>query len=156
MELTEILSKIRVIVHTINLESKKIEKELGISIPQLLCIHHLNNAPEYKLSQKELCQKLSLNSSTISGIIDRLERKALVARLPKRGDKRISFISLTAKGHSLSKTAPDLLEQKLSKKLSKASHAEKERINDALNLLTSFLDIKDVDISTHKSIENFF
>ena len=156
MELTKILSKIRVIVHTINLESKKIEKELGISIPQLLCIHHLHNAPDYRLSQKELCNKLSLNSSTLSGIIDRLEKKALVARLPKKGDKRVSYISLTSKGHVLSRTAPDILEHKLSKNLSKASEEEKKKINEALDLLTSFLDITDVNMKNPPSLENFF
>ena len=43
----EILLKIRKIVRSINLESKKVQKEYGVSIPQILCLEYLNRSENY-------------------------------------------------------------------------------------------------------------
>ena len=42
MQYIEILVKLRKIIRSINLESKKIEKKFGISIPQLMCLQFLS------------------------------------------------------------------------------------------------------------------
>ncbi|MEJ2595055.1 MAG: MarR family transcriptional regulator [bacterium] len=114
---TDILIMIRKIVRSINLESKKIQKDFGISIPQLLCLNYLGQQENYQGTHKELTVYLNLNSSTVTGIINRLEKKGLVARLPKKDDKRVTYISLTSAGFKLLGETPDLLHQKLLKKL---------------------------------------
>src|SRR6056297_3703570 len=98
MDTTEILIKVRKIVRSINLESKKIQKEYGVSIPQVLCLNYLQKAEGFQATQGEIRKFLNLNSSTVSGIIDRLERKGYVARLPRSGDKRVVNITLTSGG----------------------------------------------------------
>jgi hypothetical protein len=45
---SEVMISVRKIVRAINLESKRVEKNLGISIPQLLTLKHLNEQPDYK------------------------------------------------------------------------------------------------------------
>lgn len=59
---------VRKIVRAINLESKRIEKNLGISIPQLLTLKHLNEQSDYKSTMRRLKDFLSLNASTVTGI----------------------------------------------------------------------------------------
>ena len=54
MNYTDILTQIRKIIRSVNLESKRIEKEYGISIPQLLCLNYLNGRDDYKATHKEL------------------------------------------------------------------------------------------------------
>ena len=103
MKYTDILIQIRQIVRSVNLESKRIEKEYGISIPQLLCLNFLNEKDTFQASHKEIKDFLKLNASTVTGLISRLETKGLVARLPKRGDKRVKVLSITAKGEQLLK-----------------------------------------------------
>lgn len=147
MNYTEIIIKIRQIVRSIHLESKKVQSDFGVSIPQVLCLEFLKQSPNYQASQKDIRDHLKLNSSTVTGIISRLESKNLLARLPKTGDKRVTYITLTSQGDELLKQTPDLLQQRLALKLSKLTASELIQINDSLDLLTRMLNIQDVDAS---------
>jgi len=117
MTFIDILIKLRKIVRSVNLESKRVEKEQGVSIPKLLCLQFLAEQEYYRTNAAKLKTFLNLNASTISGILKRLEKKGLVAKLPKVSDKRVTLISLTASGMELIKSAPITFQQKLSKKL---------------------------------------
>jgi len=150
----EVLIKIRKIVRSINLESKKIQKEYGVSIPQILCLDYLNRSENYQSTQKELRDYLNLNSSTVSGIINRLERKGYIARLPKRADKRTTHIVMTSKGSELLKRTPHLLHDKLSKKLEDIPENDTSGINEALDRIIDFLGIDDVDASPVLTVED--
>ncbi|HKL32033.1 MAG TPA: MarR family transcriptional regulator [Tangfeifania sp.] len=145
MESTEILIKIRKIVRSINLESKKIQKEYGVSIPQVLCLQYLRNSVNYQAGQGEIRKFLNLNASTASGIINRLENKGLVARLPKSGDKRVVTIALTSKGDQLMQKMPSLLHERLSEKMIKLDNSTLENIKSSLELLVNILEIDDVE-----------
>ena len=48
---------------------------------------------------KTLCEKTSLDKSTLTGIIDRLERDGYIERKPSQTDKRSTLILLTGKEH---------------------------------------------------------
>jgi DNA-binding MarR family transcriptional regulator len=154
MDTTEILIKIRKIVRSINLESKKIQKEYGVSIPQILCLNYLNESGNYQASQGELRKFLQLNSSTTSGIINRLENKGLVARLPKLGDKRVVTIALTSKGEKLLKQIPSLLHLQLSDKLQKLDEKTLKNVKSSLELLVELLEINEIEASPMLTIED--
>ncbi len=154
MDTTEILIKIRKIVRSINLESKKIQKEYGVSIPQILSLNYLNESINYQTTQGELRKFLQLNSSTISGIINRLENKGLVARLPKSGDKRVVTIALTSKGDKLLKQIPPLLHLQLSRKLQKLDDRTLLNVENSLELLVNLLEIEEVEASPMLTIED--
>ncbi len=147
MENTDILIKIRKIVRSINLESKKILKDHGVSIPQVLCLNFLNNLPDFRATQKEICSYMNLNPSTVTGIINRLESKGYIARLPKTDDKRKTYIVLTSKSSSLLSKIPPLMHERLSANLKTLSPGDAETINDALDLLIDYLDIQNIDAS---------
>jgi DNA-binding MarR family transcriptional regulator len=147
MDTTEILIKIRKIVRSINLESKKIQKEYGVSIPQILCLNYLNESQNYQATQGEIKKFLHLNASTTSGIVNRLETKGFVARLPKFGDKRTVTISLTSKGVKLLEQIPSLLHEQLSKKLAKLNPDNIKNLKDNLELLVKLLEIDAVEAS---------
>ncbi len=145
MDSTEIIMKIRKIVRSINLESKKIEKEYGVSIPQVLCLNYIRESKSFQAGQGEIKKFLNLNASTTSGIIDRLEAKGLAARLPKSGDKRVVTIALTSKGDQLLKKIPALLQEKLAEKLEKLDNDTRGKIRESLELLVGLLDIDDIE-----------
>ena len=145
MDYADILVNIRRIVRAVNLESKRIEKEYGISIPQLLTLGFLRRQPDSKASHKEIKAFLKLNASTVTGIIARLEKKKLVARLPRMQDKRVSLITLTAKGDELLDTAPQPMHQQISDKLQKLSPEELEHLNSAFQTINGLLSIDQVD-----------
>ena len=141
----EILMQIRKIGRSINLESKKIEKEYGVSIPQVLCLRFLRNAENFQAGQGEIRKFMNLNPSTTSGIINRLEAKGLVARLPKSGDKRVVTIALTSKGDQLLNSMPSLLHEKLSRKLNRLQNETILQVQDSLELLVELLGIDKLD-----------
>ncbi len=153
MDTTEVLIKIRKIVRSINLESKKIQKEYGVSIPQILCLNYLKKSENYQATQGEIKKFLHLNASTTSGIINRLETKGFIARLPKFGDKRTVTISLTSKGDKLLKEIPSLLHEQLSQKLAKLHPDRIKNLEDSLELLIDLLEIDSIEASPMITIE---
>ena len=153
MEYIEILVKLRKIIRSINLESKKIEKELGISIPQLLVLKYLSDQTDYRAFAKDIKRYINLNASTVSGIISRLESKGLVARSQKVNDKRAIYIILTAKGAELLHKSPSTLQEKLSKRLKKLTKVQIEELDRNIELLTLIMDVEDMDAAPLLTID---
>lgn len=52
------------------------------------------------IAQKELCEELDLDRSTIADVCSRLERQALVSREPAPEDRRRNVLNLTAAGQA--------------------------------------------------------
>ena len=52
-------------------------------------------------SGAELSERLQLDSATMTGLLDRLERAELVVRHPDSADRRVNRVALTAKGRAL-------------------------------------------------------
>ncbi len=148
-----IVADIRRILRSINLESKRIQKDFGVSIPQLLCLTHLAGQDAYQATHKQLTEHLNLNSSTVTGIINRLEKKGFIARLPKVGDRRTTYVALTSAGYKLLKSTPNLLHEKLARNLQRLSPEQIQQIRTSLALLIDALEIKDVDASPLLMIE---
>ena len=67
----------------------------GLTVPQVTVLRELivNDG----LSLKDLSARLNLAHSTVSGMVDRLERQELVHRRPDPEDKRISRVYLDPK-----------------------------------------------------------
>ncbi|MTI20319.1 MarR family transcriptional regulator [Fulvivirga sp. RKSG066] len=153
MDSTSILINIRKIIRSVNLESKRIQKEFGLSIPQLLALNYLNQCDDYKCTHSELAKYLNLNSSTLTGIITRLVKKGWVAKIPNQKDRRVTYITLTAEGMKLLKNAPQLMHQRLSQKLEKLSQEKLEELERAFDLLVEFMEIEGVEASALLTID---
>lgn len=65
----------------------------GLTVPQMNVLEELTR--EDGLSLKELSARMALSHSTVSGILDRLERRELVGRRPDERDRRYSCIFLS-------------------------------------------------------------
>ena len=105
------------------------------------------HAHEHVLAAKEIGGHLNLNASTVSGIVSRLEKKGYLAKLPNHEDKRSVYIYLTALGEKIVGSIPDLLHEKLTKKLKSLSDQDLEELQSSLSLLVSFMQAEDVDAS---------
>ena len=153
VEYTEILTDIRKIVRSINLESKRIQKEYGISIPQLLCLNYLKRQPGYKATHGQITRSLDLNTSTVTGIIDRLAKKDLVVKAASADDRRVLNIVLTAQGNDVLNNTPVLLHEQLTNKLKMLSQEEIKKLKESLALLIKLLEIEDIKASPVITIE---
>lgn len=81
-------------------ESRRVTKELARSVqltgPQLTVLKMLEGLGD--LSLTELSERIRAQNSTVTGIIDRMEREGLVLRARSTEDRRVVKIRLTEKG----------------------------------------------------------
>jgi MarR family transcriptional regulator, organic hydroperoxide resistance regulator len=89
-------------------ESRRITKglasEYGLTGPQLAVVKMLE--PVGKLSLSELSDRIRARNSTVTGIIDRMEREGLVERRRSEEDRRVVHIVLTRQGRQLASEIP--------------------------------------------------
>ena len=71
-------------------------KHLGVTASQAMVLNFLGE--EDRILARSLGQKLQISSATMTGILDRLEKSALVERQPHPDDRRAILICLTGKG----------------------------------------------------------
>jgi DNA-binding MarR family transcriptional regulator len=106
----DIVHSIRRLVRAEYLDSQKMSKQFGLTGPQSLVVRLL--IKKGALSSADLSRQMYVTPSNITGIIDRLEKKGLVQRIRKQGDRRVALITLTQSGQELGKTIPDPIEKK--------------------------------------------
>ncbi len=58
---------------------------------------------------KALSEKVSVNASTMTGVIDRMEAKGIIERRPDPNDRRAQGVFLTDKGYELEETATNTI-----------------------------------------------
>ncbi len=89
-------------------ESRRITKELArradLTGPQLTVLKLLEEVSDLTLS--ELSEKIRAQNSTVTGIIDRMEREGLVVRERSTEDRRVVRIRLSPKGQTLARAIP--------------------------------------------------
>ena len=83
---------------------KGVAASFGLTGPQLTVVKMLDEIGDMSLS--ELSERIRAQNSTVTGIIDRMEREGLVARSRSREDRRVVHIRLTAKGHEVARRIP--------------------------------------------------
>lgn len=81
-------------------ESRRITKEAArranLTGPQLTVVKILETFGDLSLS--ELSDRIRAQNSTVTGIIDRMEREGLATRERSKEDRRVVYIRLTEKG----------------------------------------------------------
>jgi DNA-binding MarR family transcriptional regulator len=140
----QIIFSIRRLIQASELYSKELNKKYQISAAQLNCILTLY---EYgPLPPSKIAQHMMVKSSTVTGVVDRLENKGLAERLRNSPDRRMITIQLTPAGKKLAENAPPPIQQKIIDGLKQTEKAKKEEIVNALNMLTGMLDVQDLEV----------
>lgn len=80
-----------------------------------------------------LMRVFKCDASNITGIIDGLEQKGLVVRLPDSSDRRIKMISLTSSGQNLRNQIIKKLHQRQQLQFSNLNGSELDSLNLLLN-----------------------
>jgi DNA-binding MarR family transcriptional regulator len=85
--------------HSLQSVSKRMVKVLGVTGPQRLVIRVVGRFPG--ISAGEISDILCLHPSTLTGILQRLQRRGLVSRRRDPEDARRSRFTLSARGKAL-------------------------------------------------------
>lgn len=94
--------------HALQMRSKRVAKELGVTGPQCLVLRMLGRFPG--LPAGELARLLHLHPSTLTGILKRLERGGWIRRRGDPRDRRRALFGLTPRGRGLDRADPVTIE----------------------------------------------
>jgi len=141
----EIIFSIRRLMQAGEHYTKELNKIYNVSAAQINCLLALyENGP---LPPSQIAKHVMVNSSTITGIIDRLEKKDLVKRLRISHDRRVITVELTRTGKILAENAPSPIQQKIIDGLNQLSPGEMDEIALTLKRLTDMLDVQDLKVT---------
>ncbi|MFC1812528.1 MarR family winged helix-turn-helix transcriptional regulator [Thermodesulfobacteriota bacterium] len=139
-----IIFSIRRLIQASELYTKELNKKYQISSAQLNCILTLDEYGPLPLSK--IAQHMMVKSSTVTGVVDRLEKKALAERIRNSPDRRVITIQLTETGKKLAENAPPPIQQKIIDGLRQTEKAKIENIARSLSMLTDMLDVQDLEV----------
>ncbi|MDD6232658.1 MAG: MarR family transcriptional regulator [Frisingicoccus sp.] len=88
-----------------------------------------------KKSPKEIAERLKLENSTISGILERMEKKGLIKRMISKEDRRFIQIMLTEKGAALEEDVLAAVDKVNEEVMSVFSKEECENLKTQLRVL---------------------
>ncbi len=126
----EIIFQIRKLMQAGEMYTKELNKKYSVSAPQLACLATLyDHGP---LPPSIISRNILVKSSTVTGIIDRLEKKGFVARVRNSPDRRVINIELTDTGRELVRNAPSPFQQTIVDGLNKLPEDELEQILSVL------------------------
>ena len=140
--ITEIMQSLRQIFRAIQDYSQEVSRNFGITGPQLWALKTLS--ADGSLSLGDLSNKMYLHPSTVSGVVDRLEKKGYAVRDRGQKDRRVVTVQLTPKGKRLAKKAPNPIQGKMVYGLRKLEARKLNSIYAAIQKLVEIMAVQDV------------
>jgi len=86
---------------------------------------------------KHLAESMSLETSTISGVLDRMQKKGLIDRVINKEDRREVQVRLTDKGRELEEQITVIIDEVNAEVLKSFSEDEVTALKDYLRLIAS-------------------
>ena len=139
----KILQALRKVIRGVAIHSRRLVATHEITAPQLICL--ITIAADGPLTLKEIAQRVYLGSSTVVGILDRLESKGLVLRARDTRDRRLVNVTVTARGRELVKNAPSPLQEGLARSLKALPQIEQATIALALQRIVDLMEVEALD-----------
>lgn len=141
----QVLVNLRQIIRATDLYSRRLNKEVGLTAPQLLILQAIRGLGDVSISR--LSQQVSLAQATVTSIIDRLETRGLVARHRSTEDRRVVHATLTEEGATKVLEAPTPLQDTFSKRFAAIDDWEKSMIVAALQRVATMMNAEEIDAS---------
>jgi DNA-binding MarR family transcriptional regulator len=136
---------LRCVIRAVDVYSRKLIAEHGLSGPQLMCLRQLDARP---LLTGRLAKAISLSPATVCGILDRLEARGLVARERQVDDKRRIVVRLTGAGRDAVRRAPPALQERFLFRFRALPASQQAALNQTLKALVAMMAADDVDLES--------
>lgn len=135
LQLRALLKAIRKISRAVDLQSRRIDRSVGLTLPQLVVLGCVRDLGE--VTSRAISEQAELSPATVVGILDKLEAKALVERYRSRIDRRIVHTRLTKKGIATLAAAPSPLGQAFEQAFLKLPARERDNTLAAIQRVAS-------------------
>lgn len=113
----------------------KLTSEKGIYPGQAVCLWFINQNPG--ISQRDLAEKIHVAPSTVTHILQKLEKLGLIVRRDDERDKRLSRIFLTDSGIDMLSILNDILAEIIDTSLNNLSFDQKINLVSWLDIINS-------------------
>jgi len=135
-----VLIALRKIIQAIDLNSKKLVKQVGMTGPQLVILQEI--ARLGTVSVGEVAKNASLSQGTVTGIMERLEKRGLISRQRNKQDKRRVMVRVSDSGKIILEKAPSVMQEEFLGKFNQLQEWERTMILSALQRLVMMMDAK--------------
>ena len=139
----EVLLFLRKIIHATDLQSKRVAKVCGLTIPQVMVLNSIDQLGD--VTVKRISDEVSLSQATVTTILNRLEDRKLLERVRNADDKRIVNARLTSAGKAALEASPPLLHESFIQRFEQLSKREKSAILSSLKTVAGMMDAEDIE-----------
>ncbi len=140
---TDVLITLRRIIRAIDMRSRRLMQQAGLTGPQLLVLQALGQCEE--MTAGELAREVNLSQGTVTSILDRLEKRVLIERIRSHTDRRKVYVKLTAEGKKQLSSAPTLLQERFIERFVELKDWEQNQILASLQRLAEMMDAQNID-----------
>lgn len=145
-ELTEdVLRNLRKISRAIDLHSKKLVQNHGLTGPQAVILREIRKHEQ--ISPSALATKVSLSHATVTDILNRLSQKGLVTRRKSETDRRRILASLTEQGTAMIDDFPSLLQDRFIRNFEQLQDWEQTLILSTLQRIAGLMNVENMDVA---------
>lgn len=139
----EVLRSVRRMMRRVAEHSRWMSRELGLTLPQLVCIKAigaLEEAGESEITVVMVAKEVSLSAATVSRILDRLVNSGLIARERRSKDRRKVCLTLTASGVERQQTLPPALQERFVERLNELPLERREVLLESLRQVCTLME----------------
>jgi DNA-binding MarR family transcriptional regulator len=142
-EIREVLKTIRKIARALDIHSRYMNKESGLTLPQLIVLRCVRDLGEPTGSA--ISKEVDLSPPTVLGILDKLAAKELIERQRPETNRRIVITRLSEKGKLVLEDAPSPLGDAFSRRFFALSDEERAHIMVSLSKVADFTKGENLD-----------
>ncbi|RKF12780.1 MarR family transcriptional regulator [Alginatibacterium sediminis] len=139
----EVLISLRRIIRATDLQSKRIMKVCGLTIPQVMVLRAIDELGD--VTVKRISIQVSLSQATVTTILNRLEQREYVARVRSAVDRRIVNARLTNQGAAILEEVPPLLHEQFIQQFESLDEWEKTQILSSLQRVGQMMQADEID-----------
>lgn len=133
----KVTALLRLIIRAIDLHSRFLSKEVGLTVPQLLILQEIRTHKSITLT--EVSMRIKSSKATVSGIVDRLKGKGYINHNRNEDDRRKVSLTLTETGKKI--LTQDLLpiQRQFVEKFEEMSTERQENVLESLETLATLM-----------------
>ena len=139
----DVLVGLRRIIRATEVQSKRIAKTCGLTIPQIMVLRSIGKLGDVTL--KRVSAEVSLSQATVSTILNRLEQRELIVRVRSTQDKRTVNARLTQRGMDILQTVPALFHERFIERFAELTEQDHRALVNTVSQLASMMDTDRLD-----------
>lgn len=143
-----VLSTLRKIIRAIDIHSRQLSKEYGLTGPQLVVISEIGQAGPVTIG--ELARRISLSQATVTTILDRLEIKELATRIRDTRDKRRVYVDITDRAREILNTHPNFLQAGFVERFTALEEWEQTLILSSIQRIAAMMDTESLPVEAYE------